>query len=70
MADKMRSEKKTMHINLHGAQVQDYELVKAYTGITNDNDLIRHLLREKATGIRGTFPLLDAQMQTQQAQGA
>jgi len=53
--------KKTMHINLNGDQIEDYEIVRAYTGITNDNDLIRHLLREKATGIRGTFPLLDTQ---------
>ena len=58
MADKT-TEKKAMHINLTGAQVSDYEIVKAFTGITNDNDLIRHLLRKEATGIRGTFPLLD-----------
>ena len=47
-----------MHINLIGDQIEDYEIVKAYTGITNNNDLVRHLLREKATSIRGTFPLL------------
>ena len=48
----------TMHINLTGTQVEDYEIVRAYTGITNHNDLIRHLLRKEATSIRGTFPLL------------
>ena len=51
MTEKTR--KKTMHINLHGDQVDDYEICRAYTGITNDNDLIRHLLREKAIALRG-----------------
>ena len=51
MTEKAR--KKTMHINLHGDQVDDYEICRAYTGITNDNDLVRHLLREKAIALRG-----------------
>lgn len=56
------SKKKTMHINLHNGQVDDYELCRTYTGITNDNDLIRHLLREKAMNIQ-SLPLFQAQQQ-------
>lgn len=40
--------KKAMHINLTGDQIDDYELCRTYTGITNDNDLIRFLLRQTA----------------------
>ena len=56
--------KKAMHINLHGAQVDDYDLCRTYTGITNDNDLIRHLLREKANSIR-SLPLFASRQPTQ-----
>lgn len=44
--------RKAMHINLSGAQVADYKLVKEYTGITNDNDLVRYLFRQRANEIR------------------
>jgi hypothetical protein len=47
-----RDRRKAMHINLTGSQIDDYELVKEHTGITNDNDLMRYLLRQKAHEIR------------------
>jgi hypothetical protein len=46
MTDEKR--KKTMHINLTGDQVDDYELCRTYTGIMNDNDLVRFLFRQAA----------------------
>jgi len=44
--------RRQLHINLFGEQVDDYELVRQWTGITNDNDLVRHLLRQKARELR------------------
>jgi hypothetical protein len=41
-----------MHINLTGNQIEDYKVVRNYLGITNDNDLVRFLLRQKAHQIR------------------
>lgn len=43
---------KAMHINLTGSQIEDYKVVRRYTGITNDNDLVRYLLRQAAHKIR------------------
>ena len=43
--------KKAMHINLYGEQVDDYEACCRYTGITNDNDLVRFLFRQMARQI-------------------
>ena len=51
--------RKQFHIVLSGEQVEDYELVRRFTGITNDNDLVRHLLRQKAIELRGTKQRLD-----------
>jgi len=48
----MSLKKKVMHINLHGTQVDDYELMRFETGITNDNDLVRHLFRKAANEAR------------------
>ena len=44
--------RKQLHIILSGEQVDDYELVRRFTGIANDNDLVRHLLRQKALEVR------------------
>lgn len=55
----MAENHKTMHINLYDDQVDDYQVVRDATGITNDNDLIRHLLREKARSIRADARLLE-----------
>lgn len=44
--------RKQFHIVLSGEQVEDYELVRRFTGIMNDNDLVRHLLRQKALELR------------------
>ena len=52
------TEKKAMHINLHGKRVTDYQIVKDFYGIENDNDLVRFLFSTEANRIRGTFPLL------------
>jgi len=52
MAAPKRKPQKVMHINLHDDQVDDYLVVREATGITNDNDLIRHLLRIKARELR------------------
>jgi len=43
---------KQIHIHLRDDQIRDYETVREATGITNDNDLVRHLFREKARAIR------------------
>lgn len=43
---------KQIHIHLRDDQIADYETVREATGITNDNDLVRHLFREKARAIR------------------
>lgn len=47
-----RKDTKAMHINLTGNQIDDYEVVKQHLGITNDNDLVRFLFRQKAHEIR------------------
>lgn len=52
------SKRKTMHINLHGARVDDYHIVKAFYGIENDNDLVRFLFSIEAKRVRNEFPLL------------
>ena len=44
--------KKTMHINLYGQQVEDYETARRETGIQNDNDLVRFLFRRFANEVR------------------
>ena len=49
MVDERR---KQIHVNLIDDQVADYEVVQAVTGITNDNDLIRHLFRTAASKAR------------------
>jgi len=49
MTDERR---KQIHINLVGDQIDDYEIVQAVTGITNDNDLVRHLFRMAASRAR------------------
>ena len=41
-----RTAHKAIHLNLHGEQLRDYEFACQETGITNDNDLLRHLLRQ------------------------
>jgi hypothetical protein len=51
--------RKQIHIILSGEQVDDYDLVRRFTGITNDNDLVRHLLRQKVLEIRGTEQRLE-----------
>jgi len=60
LADKM-DEKKTMHINLYDERVADYQVVKDFYGIENDNDLVRFLFSTEAKRIRGIFPLLATQ---------
>ena len=50
----MTISRKTMHINLYDDQVDDYQLVREQTGITNDNDLVRFLFRQAANGIRAS----------------
>jgi len=42
----MSDERKAIHLNLHGTQIEDYRFARQTTGITNDNDLLRHLLRQ------------------------
>jgi len=42
----MTDKRKAIHLNLHGAQIEDYRFARQVTGITNDNDLLRHLLRQ------------------------
>ena len=43
----MERERKQIHVNLWGnEQIADYEFARQMTGITNDNDLLRHLLRQ------------------------
>ncbi|HUT20235.1 MAG TPA: hypothetical protein VM366_13855 [Anaerolineae bacterium] len=43
----MERERKQIHVNLWGnEQIADYEFARQITGITNDNDLLRHLLRQ------------------------
>lgn len=37
---------KQVHLNLRGEQVKELQLLRDYTGITNDNDLFRYLLRQ------------------------
>jgi len=37
---------KAIHLNLHGEQLDDYTFARQETGIMNDNDLLRHLLRQ------------------------
>lgn len=44
--------KKTMHINLYGQRVRDYEEVREFYGIMNDNDLVRFLFASAANRIR------------------
>jgi len=48
----MTERRKTMHINLYGDHVEDYDMVRMATGITNDNDLVRYLFRQYANDIR------------------
>jgi len=55
----MTDNRKTMHINLYDDQIDDYQVVREATGITNDNDLVRHLLREKARALRAETRLLE-----------
>ena len=49
--------KKAMHINLYGTQVDQYEQVKAFFGISNDNDLVRFLFSMEAKRIAGELPI-------------
>jgi len=61
---------KTMHINLYDERVEDYQVVKDFYGIENDNDLVRYLFSTEAKRIRGTFPLFGAAQLDAQAKGA
>ena len=42
----MNKNHKQIHLNLHDEQLEDYQFARQETGITNDNDLLRHLLRQ------------------------
>ena len=42
----MSDDRKQIHLNLMGDQLIDYEFARRVTGIMNDNDLLRHLLRQ------------------------
>lgn len=46
-----------MHINLYDEQVDQYEQVKTFYGIGNDNDLVRFLFSMEAKRIAGEFPI-------------
>jgi hypothetical protein len=49
MAEERRRQ---LHIILLGEQITDLELARQRTGITNDTDLVRYLLRQKANEMR------------------
>lgn len=61
---------KAMHINLRGDQVTDYEVVREYLGITNDNDLVRYLFRQKAHEVRALEARLSETAAMQELRGA
>jgi len=42
----MTNDRKQIHLVLMGDQLIDYTFARRETGITNDNDLLRHLLRQ------------------------
>jgi hypothetical protein len=43
---------KQVHLILRGEQVKELEMLRSYTGITNDNDLFRYLLRQAVRELR------------------
>ena len=53
---------KQVHLNLHGEQVKDLEMLHKFTGIANDNDLFRFLLRQ---AVRALPSDVRAQLQEQ-----
>jgi len=42
----MTQDRKQIHLNLYDEQIRDFEYALHATGITNANDLFRHLLRQ------------------------
>jgi len=47
-----KRQEKQIHLYLRGDQVDDYEVVKQSTGISNDSDLVRYLFRQEANRVR------------------
>jgi len=61
---------KAIHLNLHGEQLRDYQFARQETGITNDNDLLRHLLRQfRLEKQRSARTLVDSGVEYEAARG-
>lgn len=52
MTKRQFEKRKAMHILLYDQRVTDYEAVRAYHGIENDNDLVRYLFAAEAHRIQ------------------